>query len=615
MLKKYSQFKEDILLERILLESIVYFSPDFRKKLKMIKSPISDALAEIEGNDIKKDITLIDLDDKEGYVSFKTMSNAKKQGESESDIHLAKNIDNAFSPSITDILWSRKSPVWKKSRNPIKIGRLVNNLLPGKFDQQKIEDFINKYKALQTGSTEKLRVVEGDEIFKWYDSDNYLEERGQLGSSCMRRGRESWFKIYTHNPEVCKMLILTDLDERGEEKLKGRALLWKISRKSPESDFEWFLDRQYTSYDSDVEKMKNYAKEQGWAFKSNNNHHSFSQVTYKDEQKSYYLQVQVKKADKYNYDYQSYPYLDTFRRYDPNSGILYNDDDEDEEGFYLLQDTGGGYDHARGDNVYSEYTGDMIPEDEAVWSEAVDSYLWIDDAHHVESGWHGNHGWYPSGYEYITLDEWNDEWIHIDDAVYSDEYGYYILSDESISVIRELDYDGELKDKDGYYVHEDDSDFIHFGELDKYDWFQKLNDDFNWEDYHQGIHRDLLTKDSDGDWILKILQIKLYKAEESVKGMNWFSEMDSKALGINIDKESVKVAVKTDYDAELLEKGIIKILINGYNRIIKGDQLKLDFPFTQDEIFNNAHHREKAYKKKLTDRKWELMDILENSEE
>ena len=64
----------------------------------MIKSPISDALADIEGVNIKKDITLIDLDDKEGYVSFKTMSNAKKQAQIDWPTNnIVKNIDISFS--------------------------------------------------------------------------------------------------------------------------------------------------------------------------------------------------------------------------------------------------------------------------------------------------------------------------------------------------------------------------------------------------------------------------------------------------------------------------------------------------------------------------------------
>jgi hypothetical protein len=38
------------------------------------------------------------------------------------------------------------------------------------------------------------------------------------------------------------------------------------------------MDRQYTSKDSDVIKFKNYAKDKGWAYKANNNHHSLEPI-------------------------------------------------------------------------------------------------------------------------------------------------------------------------------------------------------------------------------------------------------------------------------------------------------------------------------------------------
>ena len=77
------------------------------------------------------------------------------------------------------------------------------------------------------------------------------------------------FKIYTENPDVCKMLILIE-----DDKLIGRALVWKLSSikiygKDPVQD-SWFMDRQYTIKDSDVEKFRNYAKEKGWIYKSSN---------------------------------------------------------------------------------------------------------------------------------------------------------------------------------------------------------------------------------------------------------------------------------------------------------------------------------------------------------
>ncbi|MFM7985454.1 MAG: hypothetical protein ACKPKO_39680, partial [Candidatus Fonsibacter sp.] len=154
-----------------------------------------------------------------------------------------------------------------------------------------------------------------------------------------------------------------------------------IYGKDPDQN-SWFMDRQYTIKDSDVEKFRNYAKEKGWIYKSSNNHHSFSNVTIEGEEKNATLSVKVKATN-----YGRYPYMDTFRRYDPNEGILYNDEDEDEsyEGQYILHDTGGGYDEIQS-GVWSEWHDRRIPHDYAVWSDWADSHLDSRYATHLETG-------------------------------------------------------------------------------------------------------------------------------------------------------------------------------------------------------------------------------------
>jgi hypothetical protein len=39
---------------------------------------------------------------------------------------------------------------------------------------------------------------------------------------------------------------------------------------------------------------------------------------------------------------------------------------------------------------------------------------------------------------------WSDEYIHTDDSVYSDRYGYYLLVDNAVEVIEDLDSDGDV---------------------------------------------------------------------------------------------------------------------------------------------------------------------------
>lgn len=123
---------------------------------------------------------------------------------------------------------------------------------------------MKRFKSVQTGENERIYVVSGDEIAYWYDHNNYLRNVGTLGSSCMSKGDKSWFDIYVKNPEVCNMLVVTDLDSDGVEKLKGRALIWYLTNvyeyiDSDFKEFDTFLDRQYSIDPSIVEKMCDYA--------------------------------------------------------------------------------------------------------------------------------------------------------------------------------------------------------------------------------------------------------------------------------------------------------------------------------------------------------------------
>jgi hypothetical protein len=102
------------------------------------------------------------------------------------------------------------------------------------------------------------------------------------------------------------------------------------------------MDRQYTSKDSDVIKFKNYAKDKGWAYKANNNHHSLEPIIFKDDEFDAVIKVNVAPYKGTDFKYNKYPYMDTLRRYHIEDGTLDNVE-EDDEGTILLDDTGGGF--------------------------------------------------------------------------------------------------------------------------------------------------------------------------------------------------------------------------------------------------------------------------------
>lgn len=338
---KYLDFLDNIILESIT-ESIMYITPELRKNLKQINSDISNDLLNVEGKDIEPDVTFIDID-KDGYLSFITMPNARKliitkwphlftsdDISISSDTALAKDMIDAERSGIGAGLLST-------SRNLIKIGKLVNKIFPDKYTDKQIEEFVNQFKSIIENNKERFEIVDGDNIDFWYYYTNYLFDFGALGNSCMKN-KKGIFEIYNKNPQVCKMLILLE-----EGKLKGRALVWKIdtvkSDRVPNLKFEYFMDRQYTIDQSDVYKFKKYADDQGWAYKTHNNHDSLGFVTFKGtEYASIKMTVNVNKPIN-----GRYPYMDTFRRFNPTLGILYNDNSLSVAGCYILEDTGGGY--------------------------------------------------------------------------------------------------------------------------------------------------------------------------------------------------------------------------------------------------------------------------------
>lgn len=598
MISKYNSFIEDLLLEKAINESFLYYSPNARKALSRIKNnDIASDLLNSEGTDVKPDMTFIDLG-KEGYLSFITMRNAKPLITAKyPNSDWAEKIDTQAMPDVQ--LYSNDlhefdmhggndaSGVFTKSRNEVALGRFVNKLFPGKYNSKQIEEFINSFKASLEKAGEYFDLVEGDDIEFWYRSDNYKEKSGTLGNSCMAQKR-NLFGIYTQNPDVCKMLILKE-----DDKILGRALVWKLASikhmsKNVEG-VEYFMDRQYTIKDSDVQKFRNYAKEQGWCYKSYNNHHSYSIVTINDEEKNVAMTVQVK--DK---DYNRYPYMDTFRRYDVNNGILHNDDEQDSEyeGQYILEDTGGGYQEIEG-GVYSEYYDRRISEDEAVWSEPLEDYLIRDRSVEVRrASSTRRQGWYPEDFDDIFYDEDHGEYFHVDDGVWSDIKNRMLYDQTAVRVVTDIFDDGDVPSSDDQYIYEGDNDII---EIDTdWFWFDKISDKFrDWSDYRY-ISRDLLVVDYKGNYIPKKFATEVYKIEEAkdnavdITGVEYLTKIDADALGYSLmekyvngdEKRVIDWFTYTESISEFLDVLIERVdkLYNKYNDILndKG-QLRLKF--------------------------------------
>lgn len=229
-----------------------------------------------------------------------------------------------------------------------KINKLLNYLGSDIKDikDYEIEDLIGH---LKSADTSQLKMVEGDDILKAYHCENY--EDGETMGSCMRFDyAQEYLKIYTDNPNEVKCLVLLNPETN---KVRGRALIWHMDND------QYFMDRVYTTNKEFNTFFNNYAEENGISKRAN------STVTLEN-----------------GGEYDTYPYMDTFQYYDPESGTLATDS---HQGWLRLQDTHGGHADA---GVYIElgdHEGDTVDEDEAYYlsyrtpNGYVEGYAYQDD--------------------------------------------------------------------------------------------------------------------------------------------------------------------------------------------------------------------------------------------
>jgi len=314
----------------LLKESLLYYSPNFRDILKELgNNQIANALREKEGQNFRNDITFVDIDS-DCIVTFTQMSNAKKRIDNFLDTRTY--IDTNFSESDGDFLYdldiNGQGPgIYKKSRNQIRLGKLVNYIAPNLFSATEIENFINLIKSIQKLDNTLFETVSGLDILDYYKSENYQKKNvGSLGNSCMNDHPE-YLKLYTHNPETCSLIIL-----KVANKIVGRALLWKLDTVFDEDgsslNIEYFMDRAYSINEYYITKFRLYAKKNGFSYKENRSDRRH--IIFNGRDNYVDLTVKVKKGD-----YKWYPYMDTFARLDTVSGNLYNDYYTHKSGYFL----------------------------------------------------------------------------------------------------------------------------------------------------------------------------------------------------------------------------------------------------------------------------------------
>lgn len=374
MIENFNTYLFNRLVESVSTGELdIFYSFRLRNLFASINDGIAKRLltAERNGNYTTKRL-FIDFDDNdEKRISFLMINKVEDVfGEDSenviSDYGSWRETNNNFNKGVNN-----------KLRGTIGINQFVNEIFNNEYiskpltDEEKIfnrehglkskpqqlEDFVNRFKSYRTPG--ELVLVSGKDIIKWYNGDNYTKGGGDLNSSCMRYNDCSpYIEFYSKNKDMVSLLIMKD--KENSDLICGRALIWKLSK----PDDRTFMDRIYTVKDHDAEAFKQYAKEQGWLHKYNQNmqEDEFIIDTNDGSKEKMTLIVDNIKS------HWEYPYMDTFKYYFESNDIgeLTNNWKilpKTEKKLYKLESTEGSYYGGYTYNGLKEEKVDIIMDD------------------------------------------------------------------------------------------------------------------------------------------------------------------------------------------------------------------------------------------------------------
>lgn len=503
----------EYLLENTNNDLPFKLSKRLRELLLSIRHTISDYLLRIDEDERNSNITLLDLDDKD-FGKFRYVISNKVY-----DIIINNSIENVV--SINGYLRSDRQYQEKLIKNldryyvSTSIGKSINKIFPNKFPASgkpglDIESFTNMIKHKRSTKFDNFKLVEGEDIIKYYNSEQYSEDApgSTLGSSCMRYTTcKDFINFYAKNKGV-KLLILysDDKEERELEKIKGRALVWDISEINEEKvENVKFMDRIYTVYDYDVFNFIDYAKKEGWLYKNKQNMSNNEYIINPKTGEKLNLTLKTTSDFKSNF---SYPYMDTMKWFFYEEGFLSNSDDTggDFAKYLFMEHTNGDADQGVYNGIYVPYYEKYFRRDDIIWCEygeeyrlPNDCYLISDDIYATNEYIQDYMVWSNHENKYIDQDDsywseyyqdnfstnyvnnkmhyikkYNDYYLE-DDIVYSDIYESYIPKDDSIKIYTEIDKSEStyilFQDKDNYLIINDDDGKKYFYWIGLKDYF------------------------------------------------------------------------------------------------------------------------------------------------
>ena len=383
--KDYEDYMIDMIVESVNSDAPLFFSDNFRSLLNTINHPISTRLLSSELGDGYKQ-TYIDLDDSGlDQISYLVVNKAvdilsNYSGQNKDEV-ITRADYNKFRYD-----YNLKDKLYSTYRTATSVGKLVNKLFPKEFipggkSGEDIQSFVDEFKSKR--DIKDLELVKGKDIVYWYNSNQYWGNDGNLWTSCMRYDQcENYIQFYADNPNKVSLLILKDKDDNGNEKIKGRALIWNLSDPSGRT----FMDRIYTVNIHDETLFKAYAKKEGWLYKFRQNMNEDEEIvdTVNGERETMDLVVD----DMTESSTDKYPYCDTLKYFDNYNEIISNDRNRSDNYWTLTELDGGNgeedEDEDEDEGMYVAYYDEYYPEDDLIWCEMGDEYRLEDDATYCE---------------------------------------------------------------------------------------------------------------------------------------------------------------------------------------------------------------------------------------
>ena len=378
--KLYNDFLFDFLLESINDGELPFkLSTRLTELLKKIDHKISTKLLIDNSTTKSSKSTLVDYDDKkEDFFTFATSPKLL-------DYITSKTLTDNHATNVNYFLRNTENDyeIWDENRTSIKIGKFINKIypdiyLPNGKPGEDLESFVELIKAERTKEMGDFKIVEGEDIVKYYSENSYEDNSygSTLAGSCMKHNScQPYIGFYAKNN--VKLVVL--MSNEKDDKIIGRALLWDISEIDGEKVNRKFLDRIYVIKIKDVAKFKELARKNDWLYKSLQDMWYNTEIIDPKNNSSVEREIKIENIK----EYKAYPYMDTLKFFKSSTGILSN---TDEDYNMKLESTEGGYFTNNGTEfMYDKGSDTLISEDNSVWSEEQSQYIPADDAVHSES--------------------------------------------------------------------------------------------------------------------------------------------------------------------------------------------------------------------------------------